>query len=243
EQAATSMVMFARDFTERVMTGTAATIFNIANSLLTIIPLLIITWVLILLYKNSFKKIPGSNIVLILCFTVMWGMVIWMLNRDFSTTAYDITYDAAEIHKPDLDKEKAQNLFDIPIVNYKVEYDTIKNNQQSWKQVLAPLQLDSNQYNIITDDLVEGVAVQENKIVATLTEEKEEKPSYLIYEDDKQNYITFSLVDNQLETNKVDMALIDRAIQYEALTEARTLQKNEKKVKHTLSISTNNDLA
>src|SRR5699024_636617 len=80
-------------------------------------------------------------------------------------------------------------------------------------------------------------------IVATLTEEKEEKPSYLIYEDDKQNYITFSLVDNQLETNKVDMALIDRAIQYEALTEARTLQKNEKKVKHTLSISTNNDLA
>lgn len=97
EQAATSMVIFARDYTERVMTGNAALLFNIFNTLLTVIPLLIISWVLILLYRRTFKQIPGSNIVLILCFTLMWGIVGWMLNRDFSTTAYEASYEAVKV--------------------------------------------------------------------------------------------------------------------------------------------------
>src|SRR5699024_1448449 len=53
EQAATSMVLFARDYTERVLTGNAAWIFNIVNTLLTVIPLLIVSWVLVLLYKST----------------------------------------------------------------------------------------------------------------------------------------------------------------------------------------------
>lgn len=97
EQAATSMVLFARDYTERVLTGNAALIFNIVNTLLTIIPLLIISWVLVLLYRSTFKKIPGSNIVLILCFSVMWGLAIWMLVQDFSTKVYEIEHQAAKI--------------------------------------------------------------------------------------------------------------------------------------------------
>ncbi|HLV93476.1 MAG TPA: peptide MFS transporter [Aequorivita sp.] len=96
EQAATSMVIFARDFTERVLTGNAALIFNIFNTLLTIVPLLIVSWVLVLLYKNSSKKILGSNIVLILCFLVMWGLAIWMLVQDFSTKVYEVEYQAVK---------------------------------------------------------------------------------------------------------------------------------------------------
>lgn len=99
EQAATSMVLFARDYTTRVMTGSAATIFNIVNSLLTIIPLLIVTWVLILLKKRTFSKIPGSNIVLALCFLFMWGIAIWMLVQDFSTTSYEVEYQAARVEE------------------------------------------------------------------------------------------------------------------------------------------------
>lgn len=94
EQAATSMVLFARDYTQRVLTGDAALIFNIVNTLLTVIPLLIVSWVLVLLYKNTFKKIPGSNIVLIACFSLMWGLAIWMLAQDFSTKSYAIEYQA-----------------------------------------------------------------------------------------------------------------------------------------------------
>jgi len=101
EQAATSMVIFARDFTERVMTGTAATIFNVVNTLLTVIPLLIITWVLFLLNKRTFKKIPGSNIVLALCFALVWGVVVWMLARDFSSVSYEVTYKAVAVEQVD----------------------------------------------------------------------------------------------------------------------------------------------
>lgn len=96
EQAATSMVLFARDYTQRVLTGNAALIFNIVNTLLTVIPLLIVSWVLVLLYKSTFKKIPGSNIVLMLCFSLMWGLAIWMLVQDFSTKSYAVEYQAVE---------------------------------------------------------------------------------------------------------------------------------------------------
>ncbi|WP_179351424.1 peptide MFS transporter [Winogradskyella vidalii] len=97
EQAATSMVIFARDYTDRVLTGNSALIFNIVNTLLTVVPLLIITWVLYLLNKKSFAKIPGSNIVLALCFTLVWGIVIWMLVQDFSTKSYNVQYEAVAV--------------------------------------------------------------------------------------------------------------------------------------------------
>ena len=96
EQAATSMVIFARDYTDRVLTGNSALIFNIVNTLLTVIPLMIITWVLYLLNKKSFKLIPGSNIVLAICFALVWGIVVWMLVQDFSTKSYGVTYQAVQ---------------------------------------------------------------------------------------------------------------------------------------------------
>lgn len=96
EQGATSLVLFARDSVDRVMTGNAATIYNIVNALLTIIPLVFISWVLILLWKRTYKVIPGSNIVLVICFAGMWGIVGWMLNRDFNTVSYAVEYSAMQ---------------------------------------------------------------------------------------------------------------------------------------------------
>ena len=66
------------------------------NTLLTVIPLLFITWVLVLLWKKTYKTIPGSNIVLVICFAGMWGIVGWMLNRDFNTISYDVEYGAIQ---------------------------------------------------------------------------------------------------------------------------------------------------
>lgn len=91
EQGATSLVLFARDNVDRVLTGDSATIFNVVNALLTIVPLVIITYVLFLLWKKTFSKIPGSNIVLALCFLSMWGVVVWMLNREFTAESNEIT--------------------------------------------------------------------------------------------------------------------------------------------------------
>jgi len=91
EQGATSLVLFARDFTDRTLEGGAAVTFNIINTLLTVIPLGIITWVLVKLFKETHHKILASNIILGLAFAGVWGLVLWMLFREFSQENTEIT--------------------------------------------------------------------------------------------------------------------------------------------------------
>lgn len=91
EQGASSLVIFARDNVDRSLEGSALTMFNIINTLLTIVPLLIITWVLFLLGKQTWNRIPSSNIVLAICFIGVWGVAIWMLYQEFTATTSEIT--------------------------------------------------------------------------------------------------------------------------------------------------------
>ncbi|WP_338732797.1 peptide MFS transporter [Mangrovimonas cancribranchiae] len=91
EQGASSLVLFARDNVDRVLEGNSAMAFNVVNALLTVIPLLIITYVLYDLWKKTFRKIPYSNIVLVICFLFMWGIVAWMLQREFTAEVSEIT--------------------------------------------------------------------------------------------------------------------------------------------------------
>lgn len=91
EQGATSLVLIARDYIDRSLTGTALMTFNIVNALFTIVPLAIISWVLVKLAQATWKKIALSNIVLILCFVMIWGAVLWMLKNEFSKEASEIT--------------------------------------------------------------------------------------------------------------------------------------------------------
>lgn len=109
EQGATSLVLFARDFTDRTMEGNSANIYLIVNTLLTIIPLAIVSWVLILLFKQTRHKILSSNIVLASSFLIIWGIVIWMLNNDISSHAYEIEYKVLKIPKID-EKTKKQEV-------------------------------------------------------------------------------------------------------------------------------------
>tara|TARA_R110002033_G_scaffold170310_1_gene212544 strand:+ start:14 stop:2134 length:2121 start_codon:yes stop_codon:yes gene_type:complete len=131
EQGASSLVIFARDNVDRLLSGSSATIFNIVNTLLTVIPLIIISYVLYILWKKTFKKIPGSNIVLVLCFLLMWSIVGWMLNRDFNTTAYDVSYSAIE--QPELDDKGVQVKNDKGVLQFKyipVTQSTVTNPSQ-----------------------------------------------------------------------------------------------------------------
>ena len=91
EQGATSLIIFARDSVDRVLVGGGATMFNIFNTLLTVVPLMIITWVLYLLWKQTYKQVLGSNVVLVICFGLIWGIVIWMLVREFQGDTTEIT--------------------------------------------------------------------------------------------------------------------------------------------------------
>jgi len=90
EQSLGSMTLFARDYTERSLTGSSASIFKVVDLLLTTIPLIIITWVLYLLAKKTYAKIGLSNIILAIAFIGIWGLVIFRLNDKFSQVGNEI---------------------------------------------------------------------------------------------------------------------------------------------------------
>ena len=83
EQAPGSLTIFARDYTQRVLEGDSALIFKIINSLMTLIPLGIITWVLWLLFKRTFAKYALSNVFLATSFVIIWGIALWMLYTEY----------------------------------------------------------------------------------------------------------------------------------------------------------------
>ena len=90
EQAAGSLNIFARDYTERSLTGSSAIVFKVIDTILTIVPLCIITYVLYMLFKKTFSKIGMSNIILSISFLIIWGIVIWKLKNDFSEDAKEV---------------------------------------------------------------------------------------------------------------------------------------------------------
>ncbi len=84
EQSLGTMTLFARDYTNRALTGSTAMIFKTVDALLTTVPLLIITWVLYLLFKKTYSKIGFSNVVLALAFVGVWSLVIYRLFDKFT---------------------------------------------------------------------------------------------------------------------------------------------------------------
>lgn len=91
EQGATSLIIFARDYTQRELIGNYAIAYNIINTLLTVIPLAIISWVLFLLYKQTHKLIKVSNIILIISFLVIWFIVGGMIYGQFQSETTVVT--------------------------------------------------------------------------------------------------------------------------------------------------------
>ncbi|HEX8270774.1 MAG TPA: oligopeptide:H+ symporter [Flavobacterium sp.] len=90
EQSPGSLTIFAKDYTDRVLDGSAATIFKIINATITIVPLGIITWVLILLFKQTFKLYAVANIILSLSFVIVWGIAFWMLSNQFAEESPEV---------------------------------------------------------------------------------------------------------------------------------------------------------
>lgn len=84
EQSLGSMTIFARDYTDRELIGNAAVIFKVVDALLTTVPLIIISWVLILLSKKTFDRIGLSNVVLAVAFIGLWALVVYRLVDKFS---------------------------------------------------------------------------------------------------------------------------------------------------------------
>src|SRR5690606_19463537 len=60
EQAGGSMSIFVRDYTQRILEGNAATTFKWVDAILTLFPLVIVSWVLISLARKIFREYPVS---------------------------------------------------------------------------------------------------------------------------------------------------------------------------------------
>lgn len=90
EQSLGSMTLFAQDYTNRSLSGNSAMIFKIVDSLLTTVPLIIITWVIFLLIKKTHHRIASSNFALSLAFIIIWGLVIYRLIDKFSQEEMEV---------------------------------------------------------------------------------------------------------------------------------------------------------
>jgi proton-dependent oligopeptide transporter, POT family len=90
EQAGGSMTIFARDYTNRLLTGTSATVFKMVNTILTVVPLAIVTWVLFKLFSRTFSRYSLSNIFLSASFIIIWGVSIWMLKREYDAEMSEV---------------------------------------------------------------------------------------------------------------------------------------------------------
>lgn len=85
EQSLGSMTLFASDYTNRDLVGNTATIFKIVDGLLTTIPLIIITYVIVLIFRKTFTKIGASNIMLAIAFLGLWILVLYRIyDKSFS---------------------------------------------------------------------------------------------------------------------------------------------------------------
>ena len=90
EQGAGSLPLYTRDFTDRFLEGNSALIFKIVDILVTIIPLLVITYVLISLFKKTFSEILLSNIVLGISFVIIWGIIIFKIYTESQATSTEV---------------------------------------------------------------------------------------------------------------------------------------------------------
>jgi POT family proton-dependent oligopeptide transporter len=90
EQAAGSLPVYTRDFTNRLLEGGAATTFKVIDFLVTVIPLVIISYVLVSLFRKTFHKIGLSNIILGISFVIVWCIVLYKLIIEFQSTETEV---------------------------------------------------------------------------------------------------------------------------------------------------------
>jgi len=113
EQAGGSMSIFAKDYTSRILSGNSALIFNIVDVIITVVPIAIITWVLFLLFRQTFKKYLVSNLILGFSFVLIWGIVVWKIYNNFNTYSYEISYQTYQIAETNNQGEKTTKTYAI----------------------------------------------------------------------------------------------------------------------------------
>ena len=90
EQAGGSMTVFALDYTERELTGGGASIFKIINTIISIVPMVVLTYVLLKLFSVTFSHYSLSNVFLGLGFVGVWILIVIMLKEQYADEATEV---------------------------------------------------------------------------------------------------------------------------------------------------------
>ena len=77
EQAGTTMNIFARDYTNRTLVGNWGLFYKIIDFILSIAPMLVLTWVIFKLAKSIIKKYPLTILFTSISFIIIWCLVIF----------------------------------------------------------------------------------------------------------------------------------------------------------------------
>ena len=172
EQAGGSMSIFALDFTERVLSGTNATIFFWANFLLTVVPLAIVTLVLIRLVQKTMSRIPFSNAAIVLSFIIVWIVAGFMIYNEFRMKAYEVEFVATKEIAPDEDApEGTEPTFEQVSRTTTLRYaEDFEPNQQI---TIADLKSEGGMSSKLKILTAEEAGLFQNTIPATVVEEKQ----------------------------------------------------------------------
>lgn len=126
EQAGGSMSIFAKDYTSRVLSGNYAMAFGIIDIIITVVPVAIISYVLFLLFKQTYKNYLASNLVLGFSFLIIWGLIVWKIYANFNTYSYEVSYPAYEITQIDKDGNEVKTTVALNALNVPDEEAVIK---------------------------------------------------------------------------------------------------------------------
>lgn len=117
EQAGGSMSIFAKDYTNRVLAGNYALVFNIVDVIITVVPVAIISYVLFLLFRKTYKNYLVSNLILGFSFLIIWALIFWKIYANFNTYSYEISYPAYEVVETNKKGEEEKSFVAINSIN------------------------------------------------------------------------------------------------------------------------------
>lgn len=91
EQAGGTFNIFARDYTNRVLSGPAAVnTFRFVSLALSLIPMGILTWVLAGLARQIMKDYPLTIVFTMISFSIIWGIIVWINYRNFNNEILEV---------------------------------------------------------------------------------------------------------------------------------------------------------
>src|SRR5690606_36496828 len=91
EQAGGSMTIFAKNYTQRVLDGTAGTTFKWIDAALTLLPILVVTFVLTKLAAKIIRQYPLTIIFTLVSFFSIMLLGVWKIHREFVSDVTEVT--------------------------------------------------------------------------------------------------------------------------------------------------------